>query len=647
MVGLKKLVRQRLLGLTVLIMAVILLVAVFFQILGIQKQARENANAMFAQVRQIIDKSEEELERIEAEYRETCLLNAESIAYIIGVHPEILGNVEEFRQLAKKLEVDEIHIFDATGRIFTGTHPEYFNFTFDSGEQINFFKPMLEDKTLRLCQDIAPNTAEGKLVQYSALWSTEGKYIIQVGMYPSAVLDMTEKSEISYIFSLLRGNPGVSMYAISPLGGKIVGSSTTVENGKRIVDIGLSLRDVAKYEKGTHVTVNGVDSFCMFENIDGTLIGYVISNDQLYGNIGEYTLLLALCLAVIAAVLVVVVQLYTDRYIIGSIAQTNETLRAVTEGDLDERVDVQSCLEFSELSRHINSMILRLLADTDKMSLVLNRTNLHIGVYEYNTKMKHVRYTEHIAEIFGLGTHEMKRLASDRAHMQAFIERLRSEPVEGAENTYRLLGKREMFIKLEEVSHDNTVLGIVMDVTEEIAGRKRAETERDIDLMTGLYNRRGMERLFDEVFADPQAMGHGVLMMLDCDNLKDVNDTYGHAFGDMYLQHFAEILEELNAPARIVARTGGDEFVLLFYGYETEAAAQAATAQIQELQDHATVTLPSGKSIPLLFSYGFELTHGRNDHESLLSKADAHMYNSKRLRKKAWREQGAADNKES
>ena len=72
------------------------------------------------------------------------------------------------------------------------------------GEQIGFFKPLLSDKSLRLCQDIAPNTAEGKKIQYAALWSDNGKFIVQVGMEQDSVKRATEKNELSYIFSLLR-----------------------------------------------------------------------------------------------------------------------------------------------------------------------------------------------------------------------------------------------------------------------------------------------------------------------------------------------------------------------------------------------------------------------------------------------------------
>ncbi len=655
MKSLKEIVRRRLLLLTAVMMVMILLIAVFFQVISIQTQVKGNAEATFIQVSQVIEKNKEELKAIKAEYENTCLLNAEAISYIIDHRPDLLetslqrngkGEMKEigtpdkreaFRTIANMLEVDEIHIFDTTGCIFTGTHLEYTGYTFDDGEQIGFFKPLLDDKRLELCQDITPNTADGRIVQYSARWSIDGNYIVQVGMYPDAVLEVTEKNELSYIFSLLRGNPGVLLYAVDSESGNIVGSNAGIEKDTNISAIGLSLGSMGKYKHGAHVNVNGVNSFCIFEEIDGTYIGYIISNDQMYGNVGMYTFMMSLGLVIVAIVLVIVVMRFTDKYIIGSISATNGRLRAVTEGDLGERVDVQSSQEFSELSSYINSMIRSLLAETDKMSLVLNRTNLHIGVYEYNTKMKSVRFTEHIPEIFGLNSDEMAKLSSDYRNLREFINQLCREPIADAENTYRFEGKTEMYIKLEEVTNGSEILGIVMDVTEETLIRKRAEAERDHDQLTGLYNRRGMSRAFEKLFSSSSEMGSGALIMIDSDNLKVVNDTYGHAAGDEYLKQLAYILQNFTAPKLIAARTGGDEFVLLIYGYKNDTEAKEAVRLIGEYQDKEIVTLANGTKLPLYFSYGYELTKGRADYELMLSAADFSMYNSKRERKKAYK----------
>lgn len=63
-----------------------------------------------------------------------------------------------------------------------------------------FFAPMLTDKSLQLVQDAGPNTAEGKNMQYSAVWSADGTFIVQVGKDPQLVTEAMEKNEISYIF---------------------------------------------------------------------------------------------------------------------------------------------------------------------------------------------------------------------------------------------------------------------------------------------------------------------------------------------------------------------------------------------------------------------------------------------------------------
>ncbi len=634
--SLKSIVRKNLLWLTVVIMAIILLFSLFIQIVFVERQTRKDAEDMFIQIQQIVEKNSAELEAVQSEYRETCLSNAEVIAYVIRVNPSILdtNSIEEFRKLAIKLEVDEIHIFDDTGCIFTGTHPEYYGYTFDSGEQMNFFKPMIEDKSLRLCQDITPNTAEGKLVQYSALWSADKKYIVQVGMYPDAVLEVTEKNELSYIFSLLRGTSGVSMYAIDAESGKVIGATSSMYNGKSASELGIDLKNVKSYEQGAHVKINGVNSYCVFQKTNDTYIGYVIANDQMYSNILPYSAMLALCIVFVTMILLFIVWKYTDRYIVGSISDINKKLRAVTVGDLDERVSVQNCLEFNELSNHINTMISSLLAETDKMSLVLNMTNLHIGVYEYNANMKNVRFTDHVPEIFGLTQKQMSSLASDRNSMQEFIKDLRRKAVEDEENTYLLSGKKEKYVKLEEINYNNATLGIVMDVTDETVSRILAEAERDIDLMTGLYNRRGMERQFEKLFANAESMGSGAIIMIDSDNLKNINDTYGHAVGDEYLRSLANLLRDFSVPESLIARTGGDEFVLLIYGYENDDEVEAALERFKRHQEICCVVLENGTEIPLLFSYGYELTRGRADHSRMLSVADSHMYNAKRRRKK-------------
>ena len=134
---------------TFLLIVVLLVIILYFQIVNEQQQAYLQATETFYQIEQVLKENTEELTDIKQVYQETCLHNAEAIAYIIEDRPSVLNSVDELKKIATIVEVDEIHIFDTTGRIFSGTHPIYYDYTFDSGEQMSFFKPMLKDKSLR------------------------------------------------------------------------------------------------------------------------------------------------------------------------------------------------------------------------------------------------------------------------------------------------------------------------------------------------------------------------------------------------------------------------------------------------------------------------------------------------------------------
>ena len=110
----------------------------------------------------VIEKNEQDEKDMIASLKEDYIVRAKAVAYIINANPEAEKDVDELKKIAKLMAVDEIHLLDATGKIYSGTIPEYYGYSFDSGEQMEYFKPMLEDKTLTMCQDVTPNTSEGK-----------------------------------------------------------------------------------------------------------------------------------------------------------------------------------------------------------------------------------------------------------------------------------------------------------------------------------------------------------------------------------------------------------------------------------------------------------------------------------------------------
>lgn len=109
-----------------------------------------------------------------------------------------------------------------------------------------------------------------------------------------------------------------------------------------------------------------------------------------------------------------------------------------------------------------------------------------------------------------------------------------------------------------------TILDAELKVVEQMRRAERAEAEALTDALTGLYNRRGWEQLLAAEESRCRRFGHpACVISIDLDELKQVNDTQGHASGDKLLQRAALIIREAVRQQDIVARIGGDEFVVL------------------------------------------------------------------------------------
>ncbi len=187
----------------------------------------------------------------------------------------------------------------------------------------------------------------------------------------------------------------------------------------------------------------------------------------------------------------------------------------------------------------------------------------------------------------------------------------------------------ENYIKLEEIRTEADVFGVVLDVTAEIRKRKKLETERDIDLLTGLYNRRGLDTKLTELFANPELLGFYALIMIDADGLKMVNDTYGHESGDIYLKRIAAVIQDFRIENSIASRQGGDEFVLFLYDYDSEEELIKTIEELEHIQHSSNAFIHENIKVPLRFSFGYSLAKGKTDYQEMLKEADEKMYEDK------------------
>ena len=185
------------LALGLILMALVIQMAILNWINN--KNTAKMSEVLLDRVVNVIEKNEDDEKNMITSLKEDYIVRAKAVAYIINANPDAENNVDELKKIANLMSVDEIHLFDTTGKIYSGTIPEYYGYNFDSGDQMEYFKPMLEDKTLTMCQDVTPNTSEGKKMMYAITWDDTGTRMVQVGIEPVRLLNEVKQNEISSI----------------------------------------------------------------------------------------------------------------------------------------------------------------------------------------------------------------------------------------------------------------------------------------------------------------------------------------------------------------------------------------------------------------------------------------------------------------
>ncbi len=155
-----------------------------------------------------------------------------------------------------------------------------------------------------------------------------------------------------------------------------------------------------------------------------------------------------------------------------------------------------------------------------------------------------------------------------------------------------------------------------------------AKNKSKHDLLTGLFNKRSFEEEAKAAIANKKPSDVSVLMILDFDNFKHVNDTYGHQIGDEVLKAFGMILERAFRTNDIIGRVGGDEFMVYMPGMSVFSLKRADEVSQEIL--HALAVLKVGQAEHFSCSIGIATDFGNYDFKKLYLLADKALYESKK-----------------
>ncbi|MBY4677718.1 sensor domain-containing diguanylate cyclase [Marinobacterium arenosum] len=168
------------------------------------------------------------------------------------------------------------------------------------------------------------------------------------------------------------------------------------------------------------------------------------------------------------------------------------------------------------------------------------------------------------------------------------------------------------------------------DISDRVKMAQQLESQARTDLLTGISNRRFFyEQGETELERARRHQSPMALMLLDADHFKRVNDQHGHDAGDAVLKAMAETAKQSLRTSDLLARFGGEEFIVLM-PETTLTMAQEAAERLRSLLGRATVSIPSGETLSISVSIGVSMLEpGDKDLDALIKRADNALYQAK------------------
>ena len=605
-----------------------------FQMYIHHENQKASANEMFRQVGLLIETNEKDMEEVKNDFSERCIRAADMAAYFVQYNPEVKDSLERTRELAKKLDVDELHYFSREGKICGGTHPEYYGLSFDSGEQMSFFLPMLQDPSLKLCQDITPNTAEGKQMQYAAVWMADGSGIIQIGMEPRRVFEEMEKKSLS---GMIANMPSVNYgdFLIIDAQSETIVAATADELIGRDVSETLD-----KIKSGKNLSVYhyrfGGKKYCVYvKAYEDYILARTFRSRYMMKNFVVSSVLVLIYVLTVGSSMIAAIIWYVNKRLSDNIDSVVQELEKIEEGNLENLTIQTDIQEFDELIARINQLMKSLRLSWDKFSAVIDKGRFPIGIYEENYFYKRVFFSERLIEILGISSEDTRQEElEDR--VRSILKEISRHEADAENAIFRYDGSGEtMYLRMEITEDDQSVTYYVTDATAWWKEMNQLKEENVRDSLTGLLNRKGFHDSLESLFTCPEQLKHAAMIMLDADGLKLVNDIYGHHIGDDYLKRIASALDERTRGRKLSARLGGDEFILFLYGYSSKIDLEQDIEKLRERRGERFLGESENVPVTLEFSMGYAFyPDDDRDYHVLMHLADQNMYEEKRKRKK-------------
>lgn len=553
---------------TIIVLAMILQV-VLMALLN-EKNSLRTVTVLLDQVSGILVENRHREQEMVESLKEEYISRAKTLAHILDGYSEAEQDIRELVRLTEFMGIDEIHLFDESGTIYGGTEPKYYGLDFDSGEQISYFKPMLEDKTLSMCQNVTPNTAENKSMMYAITWNETGTWMIQVGIEPLRLLEELKNNEIPQVLDNMPTYEGIDIYVADSRDRVVLGATDRNMVGKPLGSTGFPVAQELQEEiVSGRINADGYRQYYEYRQV-GDYIVLVTSSTE--ANLKNFLVVFGIELIYLSLAGV------TIYYVLHKLIQANQ--------DKKEQLSILISMADIYYSMHLIDLEQNTAREYKANNERKNVVDYPQGADEEMTRI-----------MSGASIPEHREGILQFTDLHTLVERMQNKKMISRE----FMGVsqcwfRASFITIEADEACRPVK--VMYVTRNIDNEKKKEevliARSNTDELTGLLNRRAYEE--DIAAMEKETRENLVYISMDVNGLKVVNDSLGHAAGDELLLGACECMKQCLGPYGRLYRTGGDEFVALIHAKGDELGdicrdfEETSQAWSGKLVEHLTIS---------------------------------------------------------
>lgn len=343
--------------------------------------------------------------------------------------------------------------------------------------------------------------------------------------------------------------------------------------------------------------------------------------------------------------------LYASYRLSKPIRQLSEEVEAAQKDNRMPVLSATGILEIDQFADSISRLGQEVVESSTRFLNIMDMASVELAGYELQKDTDSVYVTDNYFMLLGIKDVDIHNLTvKEFLIQQEKIGQLYENTVTEDGNIVYSVPQEDgniRYLRFEQQEKDGRQIGLLEDITSSTLEKKRIEDERDSDSLTKLYARRGFKRAADNLFLKPEVLKHAGLLMIDLDNLKTTNDRFGHNFGDRYIQTAGRCFVENTPENTLCARMSGDEFVVLFYGYDSREEIRRRIKELYRAIGEVKFVLPNGDNMGLSASGGVAwYPEDSNELSELMKYADFAMYQVKRSKKGEYKEFGIKAYKE-